>query len=388
MVMNRRIKKYAVVLISVVICSIVIYILIQSNSSESDTKGDELSVKSYELKSLVKNSWSGTDFGTKESVFDNYDIYFDEGLEVRMIAGKVYNIVFTEKYKKNIIGNIKSNTNLEEIIEELGQPNFGGKSINLIGYKFEDYYIFFNGKQASVYRNENIEYKNDIFTSGSSKKELFDDIIEDWDDFDLLIENINNGNINYALINYAYKGIRISVMGNQMEIIVYNNCNLKIPTSEMYKITNKNKNLIYEVECERQESIHNKDFAYEQYQSSVNNMPPDVEYSETESEYKFVQSNSFLEFKKEYTDNGEYKLLFVSINDEFPNSQLEQYVTSNAWLDDYNMIYGVNNQGIFLYNAQTRKSSVLKEGTGEFVIKGITKDNILKYDNSEITINI
>ena len=56
----------------------------------------DLEVNSSQLQDLIDNNWNPkkVNLGTKESSFYKYDIYFDEGYDVRTIQGKVFNIVF------------------------------------------------------------------------------------------------------------------------------------------------------------------------------------------------------------------------------------------------------------------------------------------------------
>ena len=58
----------------------------------------EMDINSEELKSLIKAKWNinNVNLGTQESTFNKYRIYFDEGFEVRVIQGKVFNIVFNK----------------------------------------------------------------------------------------------------------------------------------------------------------------------------------------------------------------------------------------------------------------------------------------------------
>ena len=63
----------------------------------SETK---FTIHSNEINKFIENDWRAASFelGTLESRFDDYDIYFDEGIEIKTLGGKVYNIVFTKNY--------------------------------------------------------------------------------------------------------------------------------------------------------------------------------------------------------------------------------------------------------------------------------------------------
>ena len=86
----------------------------------------EIEVQSEEITNLIKNNWTTKqiDFGTKESTYNGYDIYFDEGIEIKTINKKVFNIVFTEKYQNEVVNGIKVNTSFEDIKSILGTPTF------------------------------------------------------------------------------------------------------------------------------------------------------------------------------------------------------------------------------------------------------------------------
>lgn len=59
-------------------------------------------------------------FWAKTSTFRNYDIYFDNGYRIRNINGKVFNIVFTNKFQKGVIDDIKVGDSFDKIKQSLG----------------------------------------------------------------------------------------------------------------------------------------------------------------------------------------------------------------------------------------------------------------------------
>lgn len=169
-------------------------------------------IKSKELNGLIKNDWYAQDvnFGSKDSYFNNYDIYFDEGIEVRIIDSKVYNIIFTKKYNNEIVEGIGSDTGLEEIREKMGEQEFGSIDENILGYVFEDLYIFFGKDEVSVYPNTNedtskFEKLLDKFIENNNEKELMKELTTVWMDYDYYEYNTDFFNI-----AYSKKGIEIS----------------------------------------------------------------------------------------------------------------------------------------------------------------------------------
>ena len=69
-------------------------------------------INSKEILTAIQNKWTTTDvnFGSKESDFENYEIYFEEGIEVRTVSSKIFNIVFNEKYLNSVINGIRVGT--------------------------------------------------------------------------------------------------------------------------------------------------------------------------------------------------------------------------------------------------------------------------------------
>ena len=83
--------------------------------------------------------------------------------------------------------------------------------------------------------------------------------------------------------------------------------------------------------------------------------------------------------------DGMTKIEFLSKDGTMASSQLRQNIDTGMWLDDYNFVYGVENNGIYVYNAKLRKYVTIVTGKGEFEIKGY-ENNILKYDDKTIKI--
>ena len=90
-----------------------------------------MTVSSSELTNFINNSWnsSSVNLGTKESTFKKYDIYFEEGIEIRNINKKVFNIVFNNKYQKDVISGIKVGTDLEAIEDRFGTAHYASTDI-------------------------------------------------------------------------------------------------------------------------------------------------------------------------------------------------------------------------------------------------------------------
>lgn len=99
-------------------------------------------------------------------------------------------------------------------------------------------------------------------------------------------------------------------------------------------------------------------------------------------------STQFKTHKSSVDENDSiYKIRFISIDNQYPNSELREMITSGIWFDDYNFIYSIKNRGIFVYNAKDRTYKTLKTGEGEFRITSIYQ-NYLNYDRTSMEINL
>lgn len=353
--------------------------------NKENQKYTELNIQSNIINNLINNKWiaKNVEFGIKESTYDKYDIYFDEGIEVRIISGKVFNIVFNNKYKENIVNGITTTYTKEEITDILGSPTFEDSSLNLYGYKGNEIYIFFGDEQISIYRVEDefdtTEFIKLIEEYNSTKdlKELGNELTYLWSDYDEY-----NYDTNFMEITYSLKGVKIQFnINNKNGFILYNNYK-GLVTEEKYfnEINGKNEllrnmyiednDLIFLNECKRKNKEYFKynregDFANH---TKINNM------------FNMLYDSNL--------DGTLTNIKFVSLNKEYPNSELDDKLTidSYLWQDDYMLIYSIKNKGIYKYNCETRKTENIISGEDEFNLKEI-EDGILKYDNKEIEIN-
>ena len=220
----------------------VVAMIINGDINYFGNKNSENTLKNYEkfqvtnmqiqssiLNSLINSDWNTrqVNFGTKENEENNYSIYEDEGIKIRSIARKVYNIIFTENYTENIINNINVKTKREDVIKILGEPTFEEEYLDLYGYKGNDIYVFFASDGVSVYRVEK-EYETDEimdalenFQQEKSIKNFTNTITDIWNDYDLYERGENFVNLRYSL-----KGLQIAFnLTSNHGIIIYNNYN-------------------------------------------------------------------------------------------------------------------------------------------------------------------
>lgn len=350
----------------------------------------EMDINAKEIEDLIEKEWVAREvsIGTKESSYEDYDIYFDEGIETKTIIGKIFNIIFTNKYKDNIINNINVNTSLKEIIEILGEPTFGSIEEKILGYKGNDIYIFFSNEEISVYRIEKDDNRDELiavfkeFEEDEDVWKLGNALTDIWADYDKY-----NYDTNYVDLVYTLKGLRLQYnFTTQNGITIFNNYignitegntiqNLLQDESIIpeYIFIEPNQDLVYENEKQRIEE--NK------YKYAIN-MPEGEDAVDTT---RFT--DSFKVFLSQA--NGGYKnIKFLSITKEYPNSELmeELVINSYLWYGSNIFLYGVTNKGIYAYDCITRNTKELVKGNEIFLLKNLSK-NILKYDSKELEVN-
>jgi len=335
-------------------------------------------VNSNELQQLISKNWVADDslFGTKDSLFRNYNIFFDEGISVRKINGKIFNIVFNSNYKNEIVNGLKTTSSKKEIIEKLGNPQFEQNEIN--GYKTENTYIFFHNNEISVYKNDNnfetIEFSN-LVSNYIQDKDLVkftSNLKNIWNDYDLYEYDSN-----YLILQYSLKGVQICLnYKNNSGINIYTNFkgnivpDLKIENTlnnekqlpkEVYF---KNENLVFL--AEKQRIINQKEIKYDLTNVVKNS------------------SRDFIIDIKEL-ENSVYAISFISSSINNPSRELKEYITSGIWKDDENFIYSVKQKGIYKYNVKTNSYSTIIVGKQDFKINRII-NNTLEFDDSNIEI--
>lgn len=347
-------------------------------------KTTSLEANSQVLQNLISNNWSSKEnFGTRESIFEGYNEYFDEGIEARLINGKVYNIIFTKKYNGDVVNGLFPGIEQKDVKSKLGNPTFEDESLGLIGYKGENYYAFFTEDEISIYRIDKSD-TNDFF-------KLVDKLIDD--ELDLL-DFMNEltylwpdyseykYDSNYAFISYPLKGIDIKIGYEDTNgIVLYNNVNASISKLEEYInhtefVANMSVDNVFEAEKRRSENKQNL----------LNKCKEYIEEMSEDEQKRIGESLKFgLYAEKVKNSNEIIKLCFVSKDGNNPNRELSDTVNSYLWLNSDILIFSQKRVGIFYYNVLTGEKQSLITGEEEFKLKEF-KNGILSYDDSELRI--
>ena len=343
----------------------------QENRLDFEIK--DFKINSVELESLINNNWviQNVSLGTPESKFYKYDVYFDEGYEIRTIQGKVFNIVFNKKYGKDVIEDYAPGDNLENIEATLGTPY---KYSGMIEYKTKDFYVIFSNDEISIYPNRIFDYTEfEELVEQYNEKQNMNDFIyaltDIWPDYDSY--NYSNNNVE---LSYTLKGVKISFSSKDSEgIQIYENYKGDLRDNpKEYKDTYYmlSKNLMMETEKERK-FVHELTGEFGTFEESLQNSDDFVILAKYENEnYKDVK--------------------IYSLKEEYPNNEFEDYISikSYVWADNDHLIYSISNDGIYIYTATTRQTEKLIEGKQAFEITNYNRDSkVLEYDNQTVTIS-
>lgn len=344
----------------------------------------EFAVSSPILQSCIDNNWNiNVNFGTRESIFEGYYIYFEEGIKVKIIKDKIYNIVFDKNYKENVINSLFTGIDLETVENQLGKAQFKDEELGIIGYKGNNIYVFFTENEISVYRNPDIdtddffELADNFLAENIDLKEFMNELTYIWPDY-----NEYEYSADSIFISYPLKGIEIKLNYDDTSgILVYNNIK-----SNMSKIQNylENTNFVsrlkidsvFEAEKRRVKKIIINKEKCEEYRNSLD-----------EEKAKLTRESFRYNIYPEKDLNGNiYSMKFISSSGDTPNRELNDSIDSYVWVATDYFVYSKNKKGIYLYNLTNGNVTRLIEGNENYEINEF-KDEKLKYDdNKELVI--
>ena len=364
------------------------YYLKHSNKiSEKNSKTNEyidLSIDADAIKETIKNDWNydETIYGSKDSEFNKYNLFWDEGISVRKIQKQVYNIIFDKKYTDSVVGNIEVDFDFDKIIEKLGKPSFGEKTSNCIGYKTKDFYVFFvknmiNGNEISIYRNEennneNFENILEKYIKGESDiKDFMNKLTDLWPNY-ASYEYSNN----YLKICYPDKGIKIEY-GDDTEngICIYENYKKSDYIQKLLDsgdvISKLDQSLFYEFELDRMQFYSDMQFT----SAAMNNFSDEVKDISLTYRYNFEKNSN----------NDIIKVYFFSRDEKYPNKELKENVYTGFFVTDEWYVYSIKQKGIYLYNVITNEKQTVIEENKNFELKKY-EDGLLYFDEDSISL--
>ena len=178
-------------------------------SKINKNKITEFNIEAPELIQLINKDWDKNAINlTVQEDFNDY-LYFNNGIAIRNVYKKVFNILFREDYLGDVLNGINTKTSLEDVVKILGEPTFGTTEDGLIGYKGNDIYAFFSYETISIYRVENCKtdrllniLKN--FKEQRDVKKFVSSITDMWSDYDTYSYDTQFVNLKYSL-----KGVKV-----------------------------------------------------------------------------------------------------------------------------------------------------------------------------------
>ena len=341
-----------------------------------EIKITNLNIEAPVIADAINNQWvKDINLGIRDSIYNQYNIYFDEGIKTRILNSKIYNMIFTDHYQGNVVNGINPRMDLEQIKRILGEPTFEHKDLNIIGYKGEYFYIFFNGKEISVYRTVKAD-EDELFN-------LIDEFLNDEIDFLEMMNQLTYVWPDYSeyeysadkvFLSYPHKGIDVKInYENTTGIVIYNNFSSNIAKVKKYLENTEFMGLlqvdnVFEAEKRRIEKENEENKEIEAYKKE-----------NITSEYISAVYNIYpvLEQEKYIT-----KVKFVSKNNDRPNRELNDTIDDFLWANDVYFIFSKANKGIYVYDLNVGIVREILTGSAEFELKSY-ENGILKYDDSE-----
>lgn len=350
----------------------------------------DLIVEDAKLIELINNRWmSNVDLSTRESIFKNYNIYFDEGIEYRKIGSSVYNILYTEKHNNTVVNGLTVGIDIDDVENYLGKPTFKDEELQLIGYKGKDIYVFFTEDEISVYKN--IEYDYNEFWKLCDKflndeldfKSFMNELTYLWGDYSEYTYDSD-----YMFISYPNRGVDIKLNYEEISgIILYNNMSENLSTIKKYLnntefISRLKLDNIFEAEKRRVQAENNVENLCKEF---INNL------QEQTGEEGLINKESYLyNYYMDVDNNGNtVTTYFISKDKNNVNRELHEPIDTFLWINDYYFVYSIYGKGIYLYNVIDGTRINLTDEVSKkhaFSINSY-KDGILTFDNVE-TINI
>lgn len=339
----------------------------------------EFSVTSPVLQNCIDNNWEGNIYlGERDSIFNNYNIYFDEGIKVRIINGKIYNIIFTKKYNGSVIENLFPGIDLKSVEASLGEATFKNEDLKIVGYKGTKNYVFFTEDEISIYRNSNMD-SDDFFDLADKYINNELDLLEFMNELTYLWPDYSEYYYTETsfFIAYPLKGIEISVNSGDINgFLVYNNNKSTLSKIGRYL---ENTNFIGRLQIDSVFEAEQRRFEEE---TNLINLAK--EYNEQLEEKNIIgQSFNYEAYPILDNEGYIYKIKFIAKDDERPNREINDSINSFLWLTNDYFLFSKSGKGIYFYNLTTGKIQRVFTGNKQFVFKGY-EDGILKYDNEEL----
>lgn len=345
-----------------------------------EIKISDISINSEELSNCIQNNWdANSDFGTRESIFQSYNIYFDEGIKVRSVGNMIYNVVFTEKYEKEVVNSFTVGTKSDIIVSRMGTPTFKNDDGSIIGYKSDDVYVFFENNQISIYRNiaekgfDKFFILVDKFLNNEySLREFMNELTYLWPDYEEYMYGEET-----VFLSYPNKGIDIKINYENMDgIILYNNIGISPEIANSYLehtefVGQLQVDNVFNAEKRRVDKERNWDKNCKEYKEN---------YEKDDSRNRGTIYDYYMKMD---SNDRIMNVYFISNDLQFFNCELNDFIDTYIWINEYCFVYSNSKKGIYYYDLKNQKRGQILQGDEEFKINSY-ENGILKYDNKEL----
>ena len=306
-----------------------------SMKTYKEIKNKEISVTSELLNNIIQSEWdSNFDFGEKNSRFNNYELFLNQGIKVRRIQDKIYNIIFTDRYVGDIVEGVSTSTSNSEIISKYGDPTFEDEENGIIGYKTKNFYIFFEEDEISVYRvysgkiNDFFKLADNILVKGYKTKELLNfmnELTYMWKDYETYYYSGSE-----VFLSYPHKGIEIKInYDNENGILIYNNVKC-----DFTQVENHLKDTSYTAKLKI-------DSMFEAEKRRVSKRKELMENAEKFSLEDEEHGRSFTYDSYPIKDESGsiYSMKFISKDENYPDREINGTIVDYAWNDNTHFVY-------------------------------------------------
>ncbi len=196
---------------------------------------------SYLFKLSINSSYFKNikdDLGEGVPLENNYTSYLDGKIKIRLAPTKtVRNLIFSEEYEGDITEKINTKMSLREIQAANNTNAFGSLEENYLGYRDEDFYLFFYNDETSIYSysyqyNEDFEDLLDEYLASKNLDNFINSLVQSWKAYDYYEYDAETQS---AYVLYSTRGIEIDIKNNDSK-------GIKLYTN--YYFTNKTKDYV------------------------------------------------------------------------------------------------------------------------------------------------
>lgn len=350
-------------------------------NSAVELNDEYITVKSLLLRNLIQEDWKTEriDLGKKESIVDNYDIYFDEGYKIRKITNRVYNVIFTRNYKDEVFQGIRTGMTNDEVRNILKDPQFDNDyQVDCIGYKIDDLYAFFSDGNISVYRvdsfdeNSNKEFAQ-IFTelcSNGDYNSFINKLTDLYPEYDYYIQKEDRIELSYPLLGFKFTlgndGNNGLILYSNYKGMITNNYRIddilndgKVPTNVSLKL---NENLIYISDANRAVKENMIRTNYDDI-CNISTSLYNVKLEKDKIKFYSIDEKSF-----------DYEIDVAGVNSIFK-------------VNDGIFVYGISGDGIYACNPENKQTAKLISGTEKYEIKKV-ENMVIYYDETSVKLDM